>query len=55
MILRQSVQIRVPIRLIDTSGNPVTGKLPADVSGAAATLVKSDGSTTSIALTNASN
>lgn len=55
MILRQSVQIRVPIRLIDTSGNPVTGMLPANFSGSGAGLVKSDGTTATIALVNATN
>ena len=55
MIARLSTNVRVPIRLVDSSGNPVTGKLPTDVLGGVATLVKSDGTTVDITLTNSSN
>jgi hypothetical protein len=45
---KQSVAALVPVRLADSSGNPVTGKVAADVS---ATALKSDGTTQSITAT----
>ncbi len=55
LIARQSIATHIPIRLVDADGIAATGKLPADVLGAVATVVKSDGTTTDVALVNASN
>ncbi len=58
MLIRQSTEITVPVRLIDATGTGVTGAVPADISNGVVgsiTAVKSDGSTDSIALTDGVN
>lgn len=54
-LLRKSVSIRVPIRLVDGSGAPVTGVLPTDIQGGIATVVKADGTTADITLSAGTN
>lgn len=53
MLLRKSVTVRVPVRLVDAAGAPVTGVLPADVQGGVATVVKASGATVDITLSGA--
>lgn len=53
MLFRKSTTVRVPIRLVDNAGAPVTGVLPADVQGGIATVIKADGTTVDITLSGA--
>jgi hypothetical protein len=55
LILRQNISIRVPVRLVDANGNPVTGQLPSSVQGAVMTVIHQDGSSTDVNLTNGIN
>lgn len=55
MELTQNTAVRVPVRLVDAAGAPVTGILPADIQGGNAALKKADGTVSTIALTNGVN
>lgn len=49
-IFRISTTVRVPVRLVDGAGAPVTGVVPANVQGGICTVVKADGTTADITL-----
>lgn len=55
MLFRKSTTMRVPIRLIDGAGAPVTGVLPSDIQGGIATVIKADGTTVDITLSVGTN
>lgn len=55
MLFRQSVSVRVPIRLVDGSGVPVTGVVPANIQGGICTVVKADGTQLDITLSAGTN
>ncbi len=49
-LFRKSIAVRVPVRLVDGSGNPVTGVTPTDVHSGVCTVIKADGTTADITL-----
>lgn len=55
LIARQSVATRIPVRLVDGTGVPVTGKGSVAVLGGTVFLVKGDGTTATITLSNGVN
>jgi hypothetical protein len=52
--MRQSVTARISVRLVNGSGVPVTGMLPANVASTSAYVKKSDGTLATISLVNGS-
>jgi hypothetical protein len=50
MLFRLNAAVQVPIRLLDGSGNPVTGVLTSDIRGGICTIVNADGTKTDITL-----
>lgn len=59
MIIRLGTQVRLPVRLLDTNGTPVTGMLPTDISDGTivgnATIVKGDSTLVGLALVDNAN
>lgn len=59
MILRLSTAVRIPVRLLTSTGTPVTGIVPADITNGSTpghcSVVKADGSITDITLTLGTN
>src|ERR1700693_4351711 len=52
MLFRLNAATQVPVRLIDSSGAPVTGVLASDVRGGICTIVNANGTTVDITLSS---